>query len=91
MTSGAAAWLVVFTIAALVFFGIAGWVTVAGLRDLRHLLRRPHRTAIPAPSTPEDGTDSAGSSSLCSSTPRRSRCREGGTRVELRRENGERQ
>jgi len=38
MTSGALFWLLLFGIAALVFFGIALVVTIRGVSDLRDLL-----------------------------------------------------
>jgi len=38
MTAGALFWLILFGIAALVFFGIALLVTIRGLSDLRDLL-----------------------------------------------------
>ncbi|MCX6135099.1 MAG: hypothetical protein NTU47_14900 [Ignavibacteriales bacterium] len=39
MTAGALFWLILFGIAALVFFGIAVVVTIRGVGDLRHLLK----------------------------------------------------
>jgi hypothetical protein len=39
MTSGALFWLLLFGIAALVFFGIAVVVTIRGVGDLRDLLK----------------------------------------------------
>jgi hypothetical protein len=38
MTDGALFWMIVFAVAALVFFGIALVVTVRGMSDLRELL-----------------------------------------------------
>jgi hypothetical protein len=38
MTSGASFWLIVFGLAALVFFGIALVVTIRGVGDVRDLL-----------------------------------------------------
>jgi len=38
MTTGALFWLILFGIAALVFFGIALVVTIRGISDLRDLL-----------------------------------------------------
>ena len=43
MTSGALFWLVVFGIAALVFFGIALVVTIRGVSDVRDLLSSSKR------------------------------------------------
>lgn len=39
MTAGALFWLLLFGIAALVFFGIAAVVTIRGVGDLRDLLK----------------------------------------------------
>lgn len=43
MTGGALFWLIVLAVAALVFFGIAGVVSIRGVGDLRDLLRRSSR------------------------------------------------
>lgn len=43
MTSGASFWLIVFGIAALVFFGIALVVAIRGVSDVRDLLGKPRR------------------------------------------------
>lgn len=39
MTPGSLLWLVLFGLAALLFFGIALVVSVRGMSDVRHLLR----------------------------------------------------
>ncbi|MDP2887052.1 MAG: hypothetical protein Q8P51_18760 [Ignavibacteria bacterium] len=43
MTAGALFWLILFGIAALVFFGIALVVTIRGVGDLRDLLSSSER------------------------------------------------
>jgi len=45
MTTGALFWLLLFGIAALVFFGIALVVTIRGVSDLRDLLGSSKRRA----------------------------------------------
>ena len=40
MPSGVLLWLVLFAVAALVFFGVAAWVSVTGVADVRDLLHR---------------------------------------------------
>ena len=47
MTTGALFWLVLFGIAALVFFGIALIVAVRGVSDLRYLLGSSGRNKSP--------------------------------------------
>ncbi len=43
MTLGATIWLVIFSISALVFFGIAAIISVYGMKDLRSLLRESQK------------------------------------------------
>lgn len=38
MTAGAMIWLMIFLVAALVFFGLAAVITILGFKDLRDLL-----------------------------------------------------
>jgi len=47
MTTGALFWLVLFGVAALVFFGIALIVAIRGVSDLRYLLDASERSKSP--------------------------------------------
>jgi hypothetical protein len=44
MTDSALVWIVLFAIAALLFFGAAAIIAVIGTRDLRDLVRKSHRS-----------------------------------------------
>ena len=41
MTTGIFIWLIIFAVAALLFFGIAAIIAVLGMRDLKLLLSKP--------------------------------------------------
>ena len=43
MTVGAGIWMIVFAVAAIIYIGIAIFVSVKGFSDLKDLLRSPRR------------------------------------------------
>ncbi|HTY38557.1 MAG TPA: hypothetical protein VMH23_15670 [Bacteroidota bacterium] len=48
MTTGSVLWLILFSLAALLFFGIALVVAIRGVSDVRDLLRSPEDEEEPA-------------------------------------------
>jgi hypothetical protein len=47
MTTGILIWLIVFAIAALLFFGIAAIIAVLGMQDLKLLLSKSEKLDLP--------------------------------------------
>jgi hypothetical protein len=46
MNFGSLFWIAAFAVAALLFFGVAGVITVVGVRDLKELLRRSDKKKL---------------------------------------------
>jgi len=43
MNSGSLIWIIIYAIAAILFFGVAGVITVVGVRDLSELLTKSEK------------------------------------------------
>jgi hypothetical protein len=56
MTIGILIWLIIFTVASLLFFGIAAIIAVLGMRDLRLLLSKSETLDRPNPKMMSDKT-----------------------------------
>ena len=56
MTIGICIWLIIFAIAALLFFGIAAIVAVLGMQDLKLLLSKSETLDVSKPKAMDDKT-----------------------------------
>jgi hypothetical protein len=54
MTTGILIWLIIFAIAAFLFFGIAAIIAVLGMRDLRLLLSKSETLNVSKPKAMDD-------------------------------------